>query len=476
METAVSGMRARGEKFSLSLTSLASRPIEAEGQVVGGRAILRLKDVRGIKRELAELLGALPASARRRRRHARPVRGATVAGLGARRSRQADLRQCRLARAVEARGLRRSGRSGASSCSTAMRTPIRIARTSRAAIQPAGCRAIVAGERRDVRRGRPSRPGAARPASPSTPPRPRPCGPSSAQDRRAPRAPSTSSPPPSPSSAPTAARSGTTPPIARSGTSTRPSSTRGRRLGRARPAARRAAAAGAAGLPQVEGRAARGLSRDRGRQPRMAPAGRPHAARRHHAQSRRRRDLLLRRRHRARSNCAGATKRRCGCRAKPSTTSAKKSRCSLATGGCGCSTRRSRRCGSRSGGARRTGRMSRRTWPGAGDWATSRSGRRCGPPSPPSTAVTQRAGRLRRRDGRVVSAPGCRCPTAASRHLPGRRRVRRTSNGPPRAHRGARGRRRAQERVPPHVSCELRSPLTNIIGLCEFLGDLASAR
>ena len=68
---------------------------------------------------------------------------------------------------------------------------------------------------------------------------------------------------------------------------------------RARPPARRAAAAGAAGLPQMEGRAARGLSRDRGHHPRMAPAGRPHAARRHHAQSGRRRDLSVRRHHRA---------------------------------------------------------------------------------------------------------------------------------------------------------------------------------
>ena len=64
METAVEALRARGEKFSTTVTTLAGRPIEAEGQVVGGRAILRLKDVSGVKRELAELLGALPASGR----------------------------------------------------------------------------------------------------------------------------------------------------------------------------------------------------------------------------------------------------------------------------------------------------------------------------------------------------------------------------------------------------------------------------
>jgi len=56
MERLVEDLRARGQSFSATLTTLAGRPIEAEGQVVGGRAILRLKDVGGVKRELAELL------------------------------------------------------------------------------------------------------------------------------------------------------------------------------------------------------------------------------------------------------------------------------------------------------------------------------------------------------------------------------------------------------------------------------------
>jgi signal transduction histidine kinase len=55
IEAAVTALRERGEKFAMTLTTLAGRPIEAEGQVVGGRAILRLKDVSGIKREFAEL-------------------------------------------------------------------------------------------------------------------------------------------------------------------------------------------------------------------------------------------------------------------------------------------------------------------------------------------------------------------------------------------------------------------------------------
>ena len=67
----------------------------------------------------------------------------------------------------------------------------------------------------------------------------------------------------------------------------------------ARPVARRAQAAGGEGLPGVEGRAARGLSRDRNQGAPVASAGRPHAARRHHAQSAGRRHLPVRGHHRA---------------------------------------------------------------------------------------------------------------------------------------------------------------------------------
>ena len=71
------------------------------------------------------------------------------------------------------------------------------------------------------------------------------------------------------------------------------------RFRRARPAARGAQAARAAGLPRLEGRPARSLSRPRGARACLAPARRPHAARRHHAQPAGRRDLSVRRRHRA---------------------------------------------------------------------------------------------------------------------------------------------------------------------------------
>jgi signal transduction histidine kinase len=57
MERLVEQLRARGEGFAVTVTTLSGRPIEAEGHVVGGHAILRLKDVSGVKRELTDLLG-----------------------------------------------------------------------------------------------------------------------------------------------------------------------------------------------------------------------------------------------------------------------------------------------------------------------------------------------------------------------------------------------------------------------------------
>ena len=55
MERAVDALRANGEGFTMQLMTLAGHAIEADGRVIGGRAVLRLRDVSGIKRELAEL-------------------------------------------------------------------------------------------------------------------------------------------------------------------------------------------------------------------------------------------------------------------------------------------------------------------------------------------------------------------------------------------------------------------------------------
>ena len=55
MEHAVDALRADGEGFSMQLMTLAGHAIEADGRAIGGRAVLRLRDVSGLKRELAEL-------------------------------------------------------------------------------------------------------------------------------------------------------------------------------------------------------------------------------------------------------------------------------------------------------------------------------------------------------------------------------------------------------------------------------------
>jgi signal transduction histidine kinase len=55
MQSAVDALRARGVGFAMTFSSLTNHIIEAEGQVIGGRAILRLREVSGIKYELAEL-------------------------------------------------------------------------------------------------------------------------------------------------------------------------------------------------------------------------------------------------------------------------------------------------------------------------------------------------------------------------------------------------------------------------------------
>jgi signal transduction histidine kinase len=55
MEHAVDALRADGEGFSMQLMTLGGRAVEADGRAVGGRAVLRLRDASGLKRELAEL-------------------------------------------------------------------------------------------------------------------------------------------------------------------------------------------------------------------------------------------------------------------------------------------------------------------------------------------------------------------------------------------------------------------------------------
>ncbi len=55
LDRAVETLRARGEGFRLSLTNLQGRCLEAEGRAVGGRAVLRIRDISGERQELQSL-------------------------------------------------------------------------------------------------------------------------------------------------------------------------------------------------------------------------------------------------------------------------------------------------------------------------------------------------------------------------------------------------------------------------------------
>ncbi len=55
MERSTDALRAHGESFAMQLMTITGRAIEADGRAIGGRAVLRLRDVSGSKRELAEL-------------------------------------------------------------------------------------------------------------------------------------------------------------------------------------------------------------------------------------------------------------------------------------------------------------------------------------------------------------------------------------------------------------------------------------
>ena len=57
MEHAVEVLRSDGQAFALALTTSAGTHVEAEGCAVGGRAILRIRDLTGVKHELVELKG-----------------------------------------------------------------------------------------------------------------------------------------------------------------------------------------------------------------------------------------------------------------------------------------------------------------------------------------------------------------------------------------------------------------------------------
>ncbi|MFZ5692620.1 MAG: ATP-binding protein [Pseudomonadota bacterium] len=55
IEASVEKLRVSGEPFAMTLVTLGGKSIEAEGRAIGGRAVMRLRDVSGIKGELVAL-------------------------------------------------------------------------------------------------------------------------------------------------------------------------------------------------------------------------------------------------------------------------------------------------------------------------------------------------------------------------------------------------------------------------------------
>lgn len=55
LTVSLAALRSRGESFNLALTTLGDHYLEAEGRALGGRAVLRLKEVSGARRALAEM-------------------------------------------------------------------------------------------------------------------------------------------------------------------------------------------------------------------------------------------------------------------------------------------------------------------------------------------------------------------------------------------------------------------------------------
>ena len=147
MERAVDALRARGEAFAMTLTTLAGHPIEAQGRAIGGRAVLRLKDASGIKRELVELVARHEKLSTELASLRALSRNAAVAGLDARRGGRLTFVNAAYARAVEAKSAADAVERSLELLDSAARETIAQARAGNGSY--AGrLRAVVAGARR----------------------------------------------------------------------------------------------------------------------------------------------------------------------------------------------------------------------------------------------------------------------------------------------------------------------------------------
>ena len=93
MDHAVDALREAGEGFLLNLSTSNGRAIEAMGRAIGGQAIVRIRELGGLRRELAESNLRYRTLAGRDRAAARLRRRGALADLGQERRGQSALRQ-----------------------------------------------------------------------------------------------------------------------------------------------------------------------------------------------------------------------------------------------------------------------------------------------------------------------------------------------------------------------------------------------
>ena len=107
MDHAVDALREAGEGFLLNLSSSNGRAIEAMGRAIGGQAIVRIRELGGLRRELAECQSPLQDACGRDRAASRLRRRGALADLGQERRGQSAL--CQYGLCAGHRGRQRRG-------------------------------------------------------------------------------------------------------------------------------------------------------------------------------------------------------------------------------------------------------------------------------------------------------------------------------------------------------------------------------
>ena len=125
MDHAVDALRKRARDFCSISTTSTGRTVEAMGRAIGGQAIVRIRELGGLRRELAEAEAAPQQAAGGNRDAARLRRRSAMADLGQRRRRR-YLRYANAAYAQATEAAQRSRRNPAQSRTARQRPPYAI--------------------------------------------------------------------------------------------------------------------------------------------------------------------------------------------------------------------------------------------------------------------------------------------------------------------------------------------------------------